>query len=1075
MNRTLRISLLLLLGSVGAAFGQNVTASLTGVVRDATGGVVPNAAVKATNTGTNAEFKAATNTEGQYTIRTMPIGLYTVSIEAPGFKKYETSGIRLQVNEVARLDATLGIGAATETVTVSGAVVPVDTETSTLKTVVDEKRIEELPLNGRDATQLMRLVAGVTADPRADVTSGTTYPGVTPVSVNGSRSNTTNYVLDGANNNDHYTNAPNPMPNPDALQEFSVQTNNFSAEFGRNAGAVVNAVTKSGTNDVHGSAFEFLRNNAVNAANFFAPVVNGSKQSDGLKRNQFGATLGGPVWIPKLYNGRDKTFFFASYQGTRLRQAPAQAQIIVPSAAMRAGDFSALSKPLNNPFTGGTYANNRIPASDISPISLAILQHIPLPTTGNTTFAAAPNNFDEDQWLVRGDQQIGSANRLTARWFRSFGNTPAYLDPGNYLAQNTGRTWLNQSVSLTDTQTLGATVTNQVLFSFNRTDGNNIPIYPDKSFHDLGINIFTDDKPQWYVAVSGYWGTLNTGDTNRFLRDEYQLSDTARWTHGPHQFSFGGEYDRGADDVTNNFRANGRFTFNGGSAPFTGDSFADFLVGKFASIQQGAGEYRNTRLNRFAVFADDAWKIKSRLTLNLGIRWEPFFPYTDVNNRLAAWYPGQKSQRYVNAPVGVVFPGDPGIPDGGFGPTWRNFAPRVGFAWDVLGNGKLSVRGGYGIFYDQPSTIAWNSQADQAPFGTVLTVDGNANNSIVNPYAGTVNPFPSPLNPPTDAYFPQYSSQYLVSPGFRNPYMQSWNFTVERQIIAKFVLRGSYVGSKGTNLVSIRELNPAVYAPGVSTATTNQRRVFAPSMGSTSIVEPGANSSFHAVQLTVERRYAKGFSILANYQFGKSIDESSANKGTGINMTDTYNRRFDRGRSDFDRTHVFNFSGLWELPIHFQNHAVNALLGGWSLNSIVSLMSGYPFTVTSGVDNARTGEGGQRAILVGDPNITGDRSRGAEVSQYLTKTAFAPNPIGTIGTLGRNTFEGPGFANVDLGLAKHFRLTEHVTTTFRFETFNALNHPNLDIPTTSLSSGNFMRITNAYTPRILQFALRTTW
>src|SRR4051812_16562476 len=651
MNLTLRRLLLLLLVAACAAFGQNVTASLTGVVRDASGGVVPNATVKAINTGTNAEFQSVTNAEGQYTIRTMPVGLYTVTIEAPGFKKHETSGIRLQVDEVARVDATLGLGAATETVTVSGAVVPVDTETSTLKTVVDQKRIEELPLNGRDATQLMRLVVGVTADPRADVTSGTTYPGVTPVSVNGSRSNTTNYVLDGANNNDHYTNAPNPMPNPDALQEFSVQTNNFSAEFGRNAGAVVNAVTKSGTNDVHGSAFEFIRNNAVNATNFFAPVVNGRKQSDGLKRNQFGATLGGPVFIPKIYDGRDKTFFFASYQGTRLRQAPAQAQIIVPTAAMRAGDFSALTRPLNNPFTGGVYANNRIPAADISPISLAILQHIPLPTSGNTTFAAAPNNFDEDQWLVRGDQQIGSSNRLTARWYRSFGNTPAYLDPGNYLAQNTGRTWLNQSVSLTDTQTLGATFTNQVLFSFNRTDGNNIPIYPDKSFHDLGINIFTDDKPQWYVAVSGYWGTLNTGDTNRFLRDELQFSDTARWTHGSHRFTFGGEFGRGADDVTNNFRANGRFTFNGGSAPLTGDSFADFLVGKFASIKQGAGKYRNTRFNRFATFVDDAWKIKPRFTLNLGVRWEPYFPYTDVNNRLAAWYPGQQSKRYVNAPV----------------------------------------------------------------------------------------------------------------------------------------------------------------------------------------------------------------------------------------------------------------------------------------------------------------------------------------------------------------------------------------------------------------------------------------
>ena len=376
------------------------------------------------------------------------------------------------------------------------------------------------------------------------------------------------------------------------------------------------------------------------------------------------------------------------------------------------------------------------------------------------------------------------------------------------------------------------------------------------------------------------------------------------------------------------------------------------------------------------MFADDSWHMTPRFTLNLGIRWEPFFPYTDVNNRLAAWYPGQQSTRYVNAPTGVVFPGDPGVPNGGFPTTWQNWAPRVGFAWDVFGNGKTSVRGGYGVFYDDPGTIAWNSQADQAPFGTVLTLDGNASNSLANPYAGAVNPFPSPLNPPSDAYFPQYSSQYLVSPGMRNPYMQSWNFTIEHQIFGNFVLRGSYVGSKGTNLISIRELNPAVYAPGVSTSTTNQRRIYAPGLGSTNIVEPGGNSNFNALQLTIERRFAKGFSILANYQFGKSIDEASANKGTGSNMTNPYDRSFDRGRSDFDRTHVFNFSGLWELPIHFQNRGVNAVLGGWNLNGIVSLMSGYPFTVTSGVDNARTGTGGQRAILVGDPYISGDRSHG---------------------------------------------------------------------------------------------------
>ena len=336
-----KLQLLLVIALTGScAMAQDVTASITGVVHDASGAVVPGATVRALNTGTNAEFTATTNTEGQYTIRTMPVGEYKLSVEATGFRRNETSGIRLQVNDVARVDPTLDVGGTTETVTVSTQVVSVDTDTSSLRTVVDQKRIEELPLNGRNATQLMRLVAGVTADFKADVTSGTTYPGVTPVSVNGSRSNTTNYVLDGANNNDHYTNAPNPMPNPDALQEFSVQTNNFSAEFGRNSGAVVNAITRSGTNQVHGSAFEFVRNNAFNAANYFAPIVNGSKQSDGLKRNQFGATLGGPVYIPKVYNGKDKTFFFFSYQGTRLRQAPIQSLIIVPTAAQRAGDFS---------------------------------------------------------------------------------------------------------------------------------------------------------------------------------------------------------------------------------------------------------------------------------------------------------------------------------------------------------------------------------------------------------------------------------------------------------------------------------------------------------------------------------------------------------------------------------------------------------------------------------------------------------------------------------------------------------------------------------------------------------------
>ncbi|MCC7155240.1 MAG: carboxypeptidase regulatory-like domain-containing protein, partial [Bryobacterales bacterium] len=362
MRRAVLTIALIVAGSANLV-SQNVTASISGVVTDATGAVVPNIPVVATNEGTGAHFQAATDGNGQYSIRAIPIGSYTLTAEARGFKRFETKGIRVQVNEVARVDISLTVGATTETITVSSEVVTVDTTTAVLKSVVDQKRIEDLPLNGRNPTQLMRLIVGTATDWRADTTSGTTYPGVRGgVSVNGSRANATNFVLDGAQNNDHYSNAPNPMPNPDALNEFSVQTNNFSAEFGRQSGGIVNAVTKSGTNEFHGSGFWFIRNQALNAANYFAPIVNGQKRQDGLKRNQFGATLGGPVI-------RDRTFFFYSYQGTLERRSPNQVGIIVPTAAQRRGDFSALlPKAIIDPATRQPYAGNIIPTNQLSSI-----------------------------------------------------------------------------------------------------------------------------------------------------------------------------------------------------------------------------------------------------------------------------------------------------------------------------------------------------------------------------------------------------------------------------------------------------------------------------------------------------------------------------------------------------------------------------------------------------------------------------------------------------------------------------------------------------------------------------------
>jgi outer membrane receptor protein involved in Fe transport len=1064
--------LLIVLLAAPFAFSQNIYGSFTGVVTDSSGSVAPNALVTARNTGTAAVFTSRSDGEGTFWIRNLPVGVYDITGELSGFQKFEVRGVRVQVDEVVRVDMKLSIGAATETVTVAGVASVVDTTTATLKGVVDQQRIEELPLNGRNAAQLMRLIVGVTNDPNAGVTSGTTYPGTNPVSVNGNRSNNTNYILDGAQNNDLYSNAPNPLPNPDALQEFSVQTNNFSAEFGRQSGGIVNAVTRSGTNEYHGSLFEYVRNNALNAANFFSPIVNGAKLTDGLKRNQFGGTWGGPATIPKIYNGKDRTFFFFSYQGTLTRRSPITNSIVVPTAAQRTGDFSGLlPKTIRDPVTNAPYPGNIIPANQFNQISMYIINNaLPLPTSGNKVFVAVPNNTDDHQVTVRGDHSFTDRNRLSGRYYKSWANSPAFLDQKNVLAQTSGGQWYNESVSVTDTHTFSANLVNQALFSFNHTDGAFVPIQPTKSLVDLGAKYYNDPIYKWQISVSGYFN-IDTADTNNFPRRERQFVDTVRWTHGKNQITFGGDFSRGHNDAINNFRANGQWAF-GGTSLFTNDGLADFMIGRYNTLTQGIGEYKNTNVTHLGMFFQDSIKLTRRFTIDAGARWEPFFPFTDKNGKLAVWSPGQQSQRYANAPLGVLYVGDPGVADSAIPPTYHNFAPRLGFAWDLMGDGKTSVRGGYGVFYDYPNALSTNSQADQAPFGTVITTFGSIGNSFTDPYAGTTNPFPGSLNPPRNAIFPQFSTQFVYAGDFRNPYVHSWNLTVERQLMAGFVLRTSYAGSKATRLAAPRELNPAGYASGATTATTNQRRPFQPAMGSTPILESVGNSTFHALQATIERRYQKGLTVLANFQFSKAIDDSSANKQNGNVRTNPFNQRFDKGPADFYRKYVFNLSGLYELPIHPAKPLTRALIGGWNLNAIASLNTGQPFTVTSGVDNALSGAGGQRADLVGDPYFTGDRSHQEIISQYLNASAFASNAINTYGNLGRNIFIGPRFANLDLGVVKDFSPQERIKAQLRFEMFNSLNHANFSNPAASRTSGTFMQITSASDPRILQLALR---
>ena len=1099
MMRKMYWGLSILLSSVLCicSYAQNTNGTILGAVVDSTNAMVPNAKITAINTGTQARTSATSGSDGSFSLH-VPPGSYDVTVEAPGFQTFKASAVQVLVNEDSRVQAVLHPGAAVQVVTVSSINTHIDTTSATLKNVVGEQTIQSMPLNGRNPISLVLLVPGVTRDPNASVTSGATYPSIGGISINGTRSNSTNYILDGASDNDNYTNAPNPYPDPDALQEFSVQTNNFSAEFGRLAGGVVNVVTKSGTNQIHGSAFEYIRNNYFNAANHYSAVANGHKSDDGLKRNQFGGTLGGPIALPRIYDGKDRSFFFASYQGTIVHQRPNARSAVVPDAKLRSGDFSELSKSLYVPYDPGrsTFANNRI--TQIDPVAQYMLKFIPAAPAGTpvnsqggqTIFYTGLNNSLDNQINARIDHRFSDKDTLYGTFFNSQDSSPGLLDLTNILSNEAPVRRLSRRVLASDTHIFSPHLLNQALFSYDHDHYWETPITPPESLTKLGVDAsVTPIAGQYKFAVSSYF-SISTADTNQFFRDEYQGIDTVRYTHGNHQISFGGEYTRGTGNNINNYQQDPIYTFTASSytpnpntvATSTGNSFADYLLGRFSGYKQGAGEYKNTRFNHIAAFAEDTWRVNSRLVLVPGARYEPFFPYTDTHNRLAAWRPGQQSTIFPNAPVGVVFPGDRGIPSGAFNKSWGNLGPRVGFAYDVAGNGKTSIHGGYGIFFDLPNTITTNNMTDQAPFAPVITLNGTSQNSVLNPYGGTTNPFPfptfpaSPAQPTSAATFPAYSNQYLYSANMRNGYVESWNLQVQRELGWATVFSVAYAGSMGVHLPVVRELNPAIYTPGSSTtANTNQRRRLGPALGSTSLLAPIAPSNYHALLLNVERHFQNNFSMMANYSFSKAMDISSQPKETGQSVTIPSDPRFDYGPADYDRRHVVNASTVWLIPGPHGSRLMREVLGGWEHTMIFNYTGGYPFSILSGQDNALTGTSNQRGNYVPGQTVgvSGHPSTGAV--QWFNKAAFVVNPTGTYGDTGRNAYRGPGYTDFDMGLMKRFQLKERLNTTFRFETFNIFNHTNLGQPTNTVTSGNFGLITSASDPRILQFALRLNW
>jgi hypothetical protein len=960
----------------------------------------------------------------------------------------------------ANVPVALQIGAATESVTVEANAQMVETRSGTISQVVSQQKIVELPLNGRNAATLVLLSAGTadlnTGNSRGggDVIQGGSYPGAQSITSNGSRSDGINYHLDGGSNIDHYTNVNNPFPNPDALEEFSVQTNSYSAEYGRASGAIVNVVTKSGTNDFHGDAFEFLRNGAMNARNFFAPI------HDKLKRNQYGATAGGRII-------RDKLFFFGTYQGTQIRNISEGNSAVVMTQAQRNGDFSAVRRQLIDPVSKAPFPNNQIPVSRFDPIVAKLLPFIPAATSpdGLITFAQ-PLAEHENQFMGRVDYNL-TKQRVYGRYFYARYPRDAYSGGGNLVASRGGFEYFDQSASAGHTYSISPNVVNNFIASWNYNDGNARSGSPF-SLQSLGLPIAGQTPPEIRIEVTGFF-TINTGAPGEFRRENYHFTDSLHWVKGSHEIAFGGDFLRMKVDLINSFRQGGRFRFRG--TAYSGDARSDFLVGWLDRFQQGGGEHAARRGNLGSLFVQDNFRLSRHLTINLGLRWDPFVPYGDELGRTECFLAGRQSTRFPKAPTGYLFAGDPGCPAGGFASSWWQFGPRAGFAYNVGGRGNTTIRGGFGLFYQPPFVEAFNNMVDSAPFSPQILRFGIP---FSNPYTGIRNPFPqefAPFIPASDVGFDlPLGLAVSYTPDWKPARTISYNLTVEHQLRPDLLVRAGYVGSKGTHLGFNTDINAARVFPGGSSIDASLRRPFQ-QFGQITQDVSGANSNYNSLQLGLDKRFSHGFVIGANYTFSRTLDwVSFLTDLDGINVINPFDVKAYRGLSDFNVPHRFVLNYVWQLPSP-KDGVLKHVLGGWETSGLWNWQSGFPLTITSGDDRSGTTIGNDLADVTGKPGYTSG-SKAQRIAKWFTTENFTAARPDTFGNSGRNILIGPGTFNVDFSAIKNFRLSESKRLQYRAEFFNVLNHANLNNPGTNVASGTFGRITSARDPRILQMALK---
>jgi outer membrane receptor protein involved in Fe transport len=1097
-----------MIASALPAFAQGVTASIRGEVFDPSGAAVPGAQVTATQMETGLIRATTTNRRGGYVLVSLPIGHYRLEVSAKGFRTFIQEGITLSVNEAASVPIHLQIGSSTQAVEVVGNARLIDTTSTTLGKTVGEREILDLPLNGRNFSQLGLLQPGVVPVTPGLAEAGGSLREGEGYAVNGQRPESNNFLIDGAPNINAVDGGFVLEPPPDAIAQFKVLTSTANAEYGGEAGSTTNIVTRSGSNHVHGTLWEFLRNNKLDASNM------SYNSADEYRQNQFGGVLGGPI-------RKNKMFFFGYYEGLRIRQAETINGIRVPSMLERQGNFSETYgsdgkvDPLLNLCPNPPqctqppqpFPNDTLPFID--PTAAKVLQLYPVPNAKDKYGVLDLYNAtqilrnNEDQFGLRLDQYFNQQNVLMLRYMYGHSSLfdPLSTNGAGVPGFPVGEEHRPQDVVAQLTHTFSPALLGITRLSFLRYKF----FFDEHLNHTSPASLGFQYQPTLAEAAGppfiqfGGGGYASIGDPITGPRDtiqnSYALSESLTWIHGRHELKFGGDFRRDQINSVFGIASNGFFVF----IPFPiSNAFASFLVGQPLLFLQGGGNSptgqgdlsRGLRSSNFAFYGQDTYKVSPRLTFNLGLRYDLTGPYSEIRNRMALFEPGVQSKVMPDAPPGLLYPGDAGVP-AGLIPTEKDaFAPRIGLAWDPTGSAKWLITTAYGIFYDP----CYNGPGGplQAPVSAppyIRTPQLLFPGSLSNPFANG-NPFAAP--------FGSTMTLLTLDPHLRLPYAQDWNFNIQRSFGTDWLFEIDYVGTKGTKLPRLIEDNPSIPRPGQTWADQqnnidHQRPYCMPNASgnctysSIGLISGGANSSYNALEASLRKRFGHGLSMLASYTFSKALDDVSSFNIAGSSSQDVagdndlaqnpFDLNAEWGRSLFDARHRFVLSYEWALPFWKQPREwYEYILGNWQVNGITTYMTGTPFTVVDESFNYDapeiTGFSAFRPNLVGNPN-NGPKT----VAEWFNTSAFrrinlSTTPAGVYGTEGRNVVQGPGFADWDFSAFKDIPLAESKTLQFRAEFFNLFNRVNLGLPNSDISSPTFGQVQQALQPRLIQFALK---